>query len=111
MWDHAVHQMIRIPCVVQHSDPGAMDEYGDHPVAMVTETNERCHLNQSTRSETGEVEVERYMMYFLPSTIIDGNDAVIVQGMTLQIIGNPWVVTDPVTGWSTHIEATAVRRQ
>jgi hypothetical protein len=31
--------------------------------------------------------------------------------MVLQVIGNPWTVTDPVTGWSTHIEATAVRRR
>jgi hypothetical protein len=108
--DHAIHQLIRTPCVIHHSEPGAVDEYGDHPVSMVTDTTERCYIAQSTRGEADEVEIERWQMYFLPGTLVDANDTVTVAGMDLVLTGNPWVVVDPVTGYETHIEATVVRR-
>jgi hypothetical protein len=108
--DHAIHQLIRMDCVIHHSDPGATDEYGDHPVSVVTDSNERCYLVQSARGETDEVEHERWLMYFLPGTLIDANDSVTVAGMDVQVLGNPWMVVDPVTGYETHIEATVQRR-
>jgi hypothetical protein len=108
--DHAIHQLIRVPCTVHHADPGVVDEYGDHPLADVTTSEERCYVAQNTRGETDEVEHERWSIYFLPTTEVDANDTVDAHGMTLQILGNPWVVIDPVTGGLTHIEATAVRR-
>lgn len=109
--DHAIHQLIRVPCTVHHSDPGDVDPYGDHPIAVQTDSEVRCYLAQSSRAEDVDVEVERWLLYFLPDTVIDANDSVDVHGMTLQLLGNPWVVIDPVTGWLTHIEATAVRRR
>jgi hypothetical protein len=109
--DHAIHQLIRVPCQVRHSEPGGMDEYGDHPIAVLTVTDERCYLTQSTRAEEGDVETERWQVYFLPWTDIDANDTVDVDGMALEVIGNPWKVIDPVTGYRTHIECTAVRRR
>jgi hypothetical protein len=99
-----------MPCVVNHADPGAMDEYGDHPVATVTSSDERCYITQSRRAEENEIEVERWQVYFLPSTLVDANDTIDVQAMTLELFGNPWLVVDPVTGYETHIEAVAVRR-
>lgn len=109
--DHAIHQLIRVSCTVKHSEPGDVDEYGDHPVAVLTETTERCYIAQSSRAEEGDVEVERWRLYFLPHVQVDANDAVDVDGMVLEVLGNPWNVIDPVTGWRTHIEATAVRRR
>jgi hypothetical protein len=109
--DHAIHQLIRLPCQVNHSDPGAVDEYGDHPIVALTTTDERCYLAQSSRTETGEVEGERWQMYFLPSTTLDANDTVTVQGMDMQVVGNPWIVYDPVTLYPTHVEATVLRRR
>lgn len=88
-----------------------MDEYGDHPVTVTDSTTERCYLTQSRRAEEDTIEVERWNLYFLPSTDIDANDAVDVDGLYLQVYGAPWTVYDPVTGWPTHIEATAVRRR
>jgi hypothetical protein len=108
--DHAIHQLIRMPCVIHHSDPGAVDEYGDHPVSVVTDSTERCYLTQSTRTEADGIEVERWQIYFLPSTLVDANDSISMAGMNLQMSGNPWMVVDPVTGYESHIEATMVRR-
>lgn len=102
--------MIRLSCDVHHSDPGVVDEYGDHPIAEDTVSTERCYLAQSNRGETDEIERERWQMYFLPDTAVDANDAITVQGMVMQVVGNPWVVHDPVTGYPTHIEATVQRR-
>jgi hypothetical protein len=108
--DHAIHQLIKMACTVRHSDPGDVDEYGDHPVGVITETTERCYIAQSTRGENDDIETERWQVYFLPYVLVDANDSVFVDGMEMQILGNPWLVCDPVTGWRTHIEATAVRR-
>lgn len=108
--DHPIHRFMVVPCQVNHSEPGPVDEYGDHPIATVTTTDETCYLWQSTRGETDEVEHERWQLAFKPGVAIDANDSVVVQGMTLQVFGNPWIVADPLTGWQTHIEATA-RRQ
>jgi hypothetical protein len=108
--DHAIHQLIRIPCVIHHSDPGDVDDYGDHPVSVVSDTSERCYIAQQARGETDEIETERWTMYFMPGVLIDANDSVTVHGMNLQVLGNPWMVTDPVTGYETHIEATLQRR-
>ena len=111
MYDHPIHQLIRLPCVIHHSDPGAMDPYGDHPIAIQTDTAERCYLTQSRRAEEDEIEVERWHIYFLPSVQVDANDSVEVGGMVFEFYGNPWGVIDPVTGFPTHIEATMVRRR
>lgn len=109
--DHAIHQLIRVACTVAHNEPGTVDDYGDHPIATVTVTDERCYLTQSSRAEEDDVEIERWQVYFLPHTLLDANDMVDVDGMRLEVIGNPWNVIDPVTGFRTHIEATAVRRR
>lgn len=111
MHDHAIHQLIRMTCTVHHADRATADVYGDEPLEAVTDTTERCHITQASRVEEDEVEAERWHLYFLPSTVIDANDTVDVDGMVLQLWGNPWYVTDPVTGWYTHIEASAVRRR
>lgn len=111
MRDHPIHQFIRRPCVLNHQDPATADEYGDPPLAVIESTDERCYVTQSRRAEEDAVEVERWQVYLLPSTVVDANDTVDVDGMTLQLYGNPWTVYDPVTGWATHIEATAVRRR
>jgi hypothetical protein len=108
--DHPIHQLIRVPCVIHHSDPGPVDEYGDHPISVVTDTTERCYVAQQARGEADEVEHERWTIYLLPGVLIDANDSVTAHGMTLEVFGNPWVVIDPVTGYETHIEATALRR-
>ena len=109
--DHAIHQLIRTPCKVHHSDPGVTDEYGDNPVAMETVTDERCYLSQSSAGEDDNVEAERWEIYLLPTTDVDANDLIEVDGMMLEVWGMPWHVIDPVTGWRTHTEATVVRRR
>lgn len=108
--DHPIHTFMVTPCVVHHSDPGTMDDYGDRPIATETSTDEVCYLWQSTRGETEEIEHERWQIAFKPNVALDANDSIDTRGMSLQVLGNPWVVIDPVTGWETHIEAT-VRRQ
>lgn len=110
MRDHGIHQFIRSECTLHHADPGAMDEYGDHPVETITTTTERSYWAQSTASEIDAIERERWQVYFLPSTVIDANDSLEYRGNEFFVYGAPWVVVDPVTGYDTHIEAVVVRR-
>jgi hypothetical protein len=99
-----------IPCSVEHTDPGVADEYGDHPPAVTSSSAARCWIAQSTRGEDEGVEFERWNIYFPPETTVDANDSIIVYGVTYYVLGNPWVVLDPLTATPSHIEATAMRR-
>lgn len=107
--DHPIHRLMVVPCQVHHSDPGPVDDYGDHPLSTITSSDESCYLWQSTRGEADEIEHERWQVAFRPNVAIDANDSVTVRGVTYQVFGNPWVVTHPVTGFDTHIEATMRR--
>ena len=109
--DHPIHRLMVIPCQVHHSDPGVVDEYGDHPIAVETTTDAVCYMWQSTRGEADEVEHERWQIVFKPGTEVDANDSVTVRGVLFQVHGNPWPVVHPVTGFETHIEATVRRHQ
>lgn len=100
---------MNVPCVVHHTDPGAVDEYGDHPLSILSSTDELCALQQSTTGEQAGIETEKWALFFKPGVDIDANDSVDVQNMTFQVLGNPWVVTDPLTGWATHIQAQGQR--
>lgn len=107
---NAVEQLLKIPCQINHADPGAVDEYGDHPLSDVTTTDERCWMMQSTAGEDDLVETERWRFYLPPEVVLDANDSIVVDGATYYVLGNPWRVNDPVTGSHSHIEATAERR-
>jgi hypothetical protein len=106
-----VQWLMQVPCVVDHTDPGPVDEYGDHPPATLTTTNERCWLAQTLRGEEESVvETERWNLYLPPEVVVDANDVVHIAGDAYQVLGNPWRVVDPLTTWPTHIEATVIRR-
>lgn len=105
-----VETLLSLTCTISHQDPGPVDEYGDHPLAEVITTDERCWLAQSTRLEDNGIEAERWLLYLPPTVVIDANDAVVVGPDTFYVRGNPWLVTDPVTTAPSHIEATLERR-
>lgn len=100
-----------MPVTINHRDPGDVDEYGDHPPAVLSTTEHKGYLAQNSRGEDEEVERERWSLYLRPDAELDANDEVIAHGMNLELLGNPWLVVDPVTGYPTHIEATVQRRQ
>jgi hypothetical protein len=107
---YPVETLLKIDCQVNHSDPGPADEYGDHPLATITTTNERCWMAQSARAEDELVETERWLVYLPPEVVIDANDSVVVGTETYYVFGVPWRVIDPVTGIRSHIEAVMERR-
>jgi hypothetical protein len=102
--------LMTMPCVVDHTEPGDPDEYGDHPPAVSSSSDERCWVSQSRRGEEEGIEFERWNIYFPPEVTVDANDMVTVNGELYHVLGAPWKVVDPLTALPTHIEATAVRR-
>lgn len=110
MITHPINTLMTIPCVVDHCDPGPVDEYGNHPNSVVTSTDERCWLAQSARGEEDFVETERWNIYLPPTVTLDANDVIHVMGGDFYVLGAPWKVLDPLTTMPTHIEATVIRR-
>lgn len=101
-------------CVVTHveRDPDAVDEYGNPAdTTTPTTTATRCYLAQSMRAEVGLalVEKDRWQLFVPPDVAIDADDTVVCAGRDFQVVGDPWVVISPVTGTSSHIEATLER--
>lgn len=107
---NAVTALMTIPCTVDHTEPGPVDDYGDHPPVVLSSSDHYCWLAQSARGEEDLVEWERWHLYLPPDVVIDANDAVHIGGVTYYVLGSPWVVTDPLTTHATHIEATVIRR-
>jgi hypothetical protein len=105
-----VETLMVMSCTVHHAEPGAVDEYGDRPVATVTTSDERCWMAQSVRGEDELVETERWLMYLPADVVVDANDAVVVGADTYYVLGKPWVAIDVITGVPHHIEATVERR-
>jgi hypothetical protein len=110
-----VDTLLTQSCVVDHREPGAADDYGDHPLAVVASSTYPCWFAQTTRREnpegTAAVERERWALYLPADAVIDANDAVWVGDDEFEVHGEPWPVIDPVTTAVSHIETTLERRR
>lgn len=71
-----------------------------------------CELQQAASTEpgdNGEVATTAWRVFFLPDTDIATGDAVVVDGHTYEMTGDPWPARNPLTQVVSHIEATAQR--
>jgi hypothetical protein len=82
------------------------DEYGDEIPAETT-TITTGFIEQRGSSESDDVTETTHFVMFPPTTEIDAGDAVVIEGETFEIIGEPWVVNNPRTGVVSHIQADA----
>jgi hypothetical protein len=71
-----------------------------------------CELQQARRDEqedSGEVSRDTWTVFFQADEDVETGDAVVVDGQTFELIGDPWQARNPRTGTESHIEATARR--
>jgi hypothetical protein len=110
----AITALMTVPCVIHHTVASSRDEYGNETTTETT-SDERCWLAQSTRSEPGVdnvlLEAERWVIYLPGEVVVDANDRIEIGADVFEVIGPPWTVIEPLTGWVDHIEATAERRR
>ena len=104
--------MINRTCtVIRRSESGSTDDYGND-VATETTSVTVCELQQLRRDEkedSGEVSRDTWTVFFHADEDIETGDAVVVDGQTFELIGDPWEARNPRTGVTSHIEATARR--
>lgn len=71
-----------------------------------------CELQQASSTEpdtSGEISATGWRLFFLPDIDIRTGDAVVVDGHTYELTGDPWLARNPFTQTDSHIEASAER--
>lgn len=104
--------LLNLPCtLIRRTESGEKDEYrNDIPGEQAIET--ACELQQKQRSEDddlGETSDTRWLLILPAETDVATGDAVVIEGLVYEVIGDPWAARNPRTQQHSHVEAT-VRR-
>ncbi len=97
--------------LVQRVDMGDTDDYGN-TVPTETRVEVLGELQQISRDEpddAGETSDTRWTLFLLAGTSVKTGDAVICDGETFEVVGDPWHARNPRTGVESHIQATLRR--
>lgn len=105
-------QLITRPCTIVYRTP--TDEAGPYGDKLVEESTfgTVCELQQEARSEraeSGELSDTRWVAFFLPGENLNTASALIVDGDTYEVVGDPWEARNPLTDTVSHIEVTLRR--
>lgn len=89
---------------------GTNDAYGNENEAADTVTTV-CELQQRQRTEDGETGVATgdWLLFLPAGTVLKSSSTVTVDGVTYEVVGDPWPVWDPFQQDPSHIEATLRR--
>lgn len=104
--------LINRPCVILRRQTAA----GTTPYGRRRKTDTMvetvCELQQASSVEPGdggEIAATDWRLFFLPDTDLRTGDAVVVDGHTYELTGDPWPARNPLTQVVSHLEATAQR--
>lgn len=101
--------LINTPCTIVLRSDEDYDEFSEGPPEP-TEIETFCELQQTRRDEPerqGESSETTWTVFFHADEDVQTADAVIVDGDTYELVGDPWTVRDPFKETTSHIEATA----
>lgn len=90
----------------------ATDVYGN-ATSGTTSVPVSCEIQQLRRSEPGEAgefSVTEWVGFFPTGTVIDTGDALVVDGSTYEVVGDPWDA-DSGTAAVHHVEASLKKAQ
>lgn len=107
-----IEQMLNRTVTIVHRIPDVdYDEFsGPLPDAPSTET--MGSLDQIQRRELdgqGELAAAAYTLFLPAGTIIDSNDSVSIDGVSYELVGEPFQVENKLTGVIHHLECTVER--
>lgn len=101
--------LINRPCtILRRTASAAVDDYFNE-IPTVTEVPAVVELQQIQRTEPdveGEFSDTRWLAIFPPDTALTTGDAIVVDGQTYELEGDPWDVRNPRLGAASHVEAT-----
>lgn len=100
------------PCtIISREAVGDIDDYGNE-VPEESSVDTVCELQQIQRDEPageGEFSDTRWVAIFPAGTELKTSDAVLIDGKTYELEGDPWAVRNPRLGTESHVEATLCR--
>lgn len=104
----SIASLIKRPAtLIRRSDSGKTDEFGT-PIQTPTESEVPCALQQRRRDERddqGELAESLWDLFLPYGTELDTGDAVVVNGETYELVGEPWNAEEGSQAmW--HVEAT-----
>lgn len=104
--------LINRPCTITRRTAGATQSaYGDLLVEETT-TAAVCELQQRQHTEDdelGELSITVWDLFLLADTDIQTGDAITVDGIEYEVIGDPWRARNPRTQTESHVQATVKR--
>jgi len=107
------------PCqVVQVSDTGTPDDYGDQVLEDGTPVDTVCELQRPGGSalrsgregDQAAIDLTLWTLFLPAGTAVTGDDYVLVDGFRYDLVSDPNPVRDPWTKLVDHIEAIVRRR-
>jgi hypothetical protein len=98
-------RLLTRPCVLIARAPGAVDSYGDASW-VETRTNAYCYAEQIVGTEPGDPNYQADDLRVLldASAVVDGLDAIEIDGDRYELVGPPWMAKDPRTNADHHLE-------
>jgi hypothetical protein len=101
--------LINKPCEIERRSLSAdTDRYGNY-LNTTTIVATVCELQQRIRKEPGEegeLSDTIWRAFFPAGTPIDTSDAVVVDDIVYEVVGDPWQARNPRTQTLSHVEAT-----
>ena len=106
-----VSSLLTRPCTILHATAAA-DTY-DQALGTPTSETTVCELQQAVSTEAGEGAIqETTWRAFLPATAsLTGSDALMVDSIRYELVGDAWPVWDPDARAVSHVEAQVKRVQ
>lgn len=102
-------QLLNRPCTItSRTASGEIDESGDETYTPTT-VETVCELQQRRRDEPdaqGEFSDTDWLIFLPAGTAIDTSDTVTVDGVTYEVVGDPWPARNPRTQTVSHVEAS-----
>lgn len=101
----SLQALLNRPCTITHRAPGTTtDQYGNLVQDVVADTTV-CELQAQVGADEADGVITENWTLFLPAgTLIDGGDAVTVDGDTYEVQGAPWHARNPRTQAQSHVE-------
>lgn len=98
--------------IIRRDRTGTLDDHGVPMVEAASGVTTVCYLDQAGVAGSQRVEENAGREYqelgytgFFPATAdLDGTDAVVVDGITYEVVGPPWYARDPLTDTVDHVE-------
>ncbi len=104
-----IASLINRRCTLRHRSGGTVNDDGDR-VPSWTTTDTVCEVQQRRRSEDDDqIDTAVWVAFFLPGEVVGSGDILEVDGVSYELVGDPWHARNPLAQRPSHIEATLQR--